>query len=140
MHSILSQSRYFSTSARFWLVSDGVLTRSVLNEILGDLAVARADILHILRELSPSNVGQNSALQLSSVDGPELEVGAGTIQSLPGPVRRLLLFSAARLPLLEKHMGLGQEAYKSFRHCIGGMCTVLYNYFLDFYFMFKCNL
>jgi hypothetical protein len=108
-------------SRRFWLISDGVVTRSILNEILGDLALARADILHALRELSPSSVGPNSPAQFSSADGPEHEGSASSIRSLPGPVRRLLLYSAARLPLLEKNMGLGQESYKSFRHCIGGL-------------------
>ena len=117
MHHVIS----FCKSHRFWLLSDAMVTRSILSEILGDLAVARADILHILRELSPISIRPAGGVAVPS--GTYVENGdssSSAIQNLPGPVRRLLLYSAARLPLLEKNMGLAHEAYKSFRHCIGG--------------------
>ena len=91
-----------------------------MNELLGDFVISRADMLHILRELSPGKVGSHLQTGLS-LDGVDIEVGTNTIQHLPGPVRRILLFCAARLPLLEKNMGLAHDCYKSFRHCIGGM-------------------
>ena len=107
---------------RFWLLSDAMVTRSILSEILGDLAVARADILHILRELSPRSIrpAGGMAAPATAAHAETADISSSTIQSLPGPVRRLLLYAAARLPLLEKNMGLAQDAYKSFRHCIGG--------------------
>lgn len=107
---------------RFWLISDAIVSRSILNEILGDLAVARADVMYVLRELSPGSIRTSSGISAPSGDtNVDMTDGSkGSIQSLPGPVRRLLLYSAARLPLLERDMGLAQESYKSFRHCIGG--------------------
>lgn len=76
----------------------------------------------MLHEFSPSSIptaaGAVPGSRVEALDG-----GPGSMIKLPGPVRRLLLYSAARLPLLEKSMGLAQESYKSFRHCIGGISS-----------------
>ncbi len=111
----------FSIIFRFWAQVDAVVTRSIINELLGDLAVARADIILLLRELTPasSNIPQRGAKSGSG----SISIGDSTkmLGMLCGPVRRLVLFSAARLPLVERDLGLTQECYKSFKRCIGGI-------------------
>lgn len=122
----------------FWLLMDAAATRSVIHEQLGNRAAARADALAVLREISP--FGSEVSRVRGAVDG----VGAGSVgggaqredagggqqqspcilEAVCGPARRTALYLAARLPLLERDMGLTHECYRSFRRCVGGIQKV----------------
>lgn len=127
-----------SLFCRFWLILDAAATRSAIHELLGDLAAARSDVLAVLHEISPLGSEVSRVRGLIDVTGAGSEgegedAGAGRdqgpciLEALCGPARRTALHLAARLPLLEKDIGLTHECYRSFRRCIGGVVLCVQN-------------
>jgi hypothetical protein len=106
---------------------DSIVTRSIISENLGDYSICRADIIQIITDIVPTNVISPSMIVSAGisvgVDGNSsttTDISQNPLKILPGPIRRLVLHCAARLPLVERSMGLVQECYKSFRRCISG--------------------